>query len=58
MCCKDDDMNTVSKEQGYKKIPLSSKELKELSVKPKIEDGKLKFDQNKESHRYIMGEND
>ncbi|WP_170235978.1 hypothetical protein [Alkalibacillus haloalkaliphilus] len=51
-------MNTVSKEQGYKKIPLSSKELKELSVKPKIEDGKLKFDQNKESHRYIMGEND
>jgi hypothetical protein len=49
-------MQTLAKEQGYKGLSLSSKKLKEITIHPKIKDGKLLFDKNNKDHRYIVEE--
>ena len=50
------DMNTIPKEQGYKGLSLSSKKLTEVTVRPKVNDGKLLLKKKDKDHRYIMGE--
>lgn len=46
----------VMQEQGYKKLSLSSKSLKENTVSPKIKDGKVMLDKNNPKHRYLFEE--
>jgi len=47
---------TAKKEQSYKGLSLSSTKLKEITVRPKVKDGKLLFDKNNKNHRYIVDE--
>ncbi|OLN32575.1 hypothetical protein [Desulfosporosinus metallidurans] len=49
-------MPALTKEQVYKGISLSSKKLKEITIRPKVKDGKLLFDKNNKDHRYIVEE--
>jgi len=51
-----DMVETAKKEQSYKGISLSPKKLKEITVKPKVKDGKVLFDKNNKNHRYIVEE--
>ena len=51
-----ENMQTLAKEQGYKGLSLSSKKLKEITIHPKVKDGKLLFDKNNKDHRYIVEE--
>lgn len=53
----DEDMAKLLTIETYKKLNLSSDKLKEISITPKVKDGKLLFDRNKKEHRYIV-END
>jgi len=46
----------VMPEQGYEKLSLSSKRLKENTVSPKIRDGKVMLDKNNPKHRYLYEE--
>jgi len=46
----------AKKEQFYKGLSLPSKKLNEISVKPKVENGKVLLDKNNKDHRYIMEE--
>ncbi len=50
------DMPTVAKEEKNKGLFLSSKKLDEISVKPKVKNGKVLFDKNNKGHRYIVEE--
>jgi len=47
---------TAKKEQSYKGLSLSSKKLKEITIRPKVKDGKVLFDKNNKDHRYIVEE--
>ncbi len=47
---------TAKKERSYKGLSLSSKKLKEITVRPKVKDGKVLFDKNNKNHRYIVEE--
>lgn len=48
-------MPTIAdKEQSYKGLSLSPKKLNEITVKPKVKDGKLLLNKNNKDHRYIM----
>jgi hypothetical protein len=48
-------MSAVAKQQGYKKISISPKKKKEITVSPTtIKDGKLLLDKNNKDHRYIV----
>jgi len=47
---------TAKKEHSYKGLSLSSKKLKEITVRPKVKDGKVLFDKNNKDHRYIVEE--
>lgn len=50
-------LSAVAKEQGYKKLSLTPKQLEKATVKPlAIKDGKLLFDKNNKDHRYIVEE--
>jgi len=44
------------KEQFYKGLSLSSKKLNEISIKPKVGNGKVLLDKNNKDHRYVMDE--
>lgn len=46
----------TKKEQSYKELSLTPKKLSEITVKPKVKDGKLLFDKNNKDHRYIVEE--
>jgi hypothetical protein len=50
------EMPTVAKEEKNKGLSLSSKKLDEISVKPKVKNGKVLFDKNNQDHRYIVEE--
>lgn len=47
---------TAKKEQSYKGLSLSSKKLKEITIRPNVKDGKVLFDKNNKDHRYIVEE--
>lgn len=50
-----EEMSAIAKQQGYKKISLSPKKIKEITVSPTtIKDGKLLLDKNNKDHRYIV----
>ncbi|MDR3587681.1 MAG: hypothetical protein P4L59_20570 [Desulfosporosinus sp.] len=49
-------MQALAKEQVNKGLSLSSKKLKEITIRPKVKDGKLLFDKNNKDHRYIVEE--
>ena len=46
----------VKKEQSAKGLSLPPQKLNEITVKPKVKDGKLLLDNNNKDHRYIMEE--
>lgn len=50
------EMPALAKEQSYKGLSLSSKKLKEITIRPKIKGGKLLFDKSNKDHRYIVDE--
>lgn len=41
------------KENTYKGLTLSEKKLKEITISPKIKNGKVQLDKNDPAHRYI-----
>ncbi|HHY28630.1 MAG TPA: hypothetical protein GX523_18180 [Desulfitobacterium dehalogenans] len=50
-----ENLSAVAKEQGYKKLSLTPKQLEKATVQPiAIKDGKLLFDKNNKDHRYIV----
>lgn len=48
------DMGKVLENQGYKKLNISLDKIKEISVTPKVKDGKLIFNRENKNHRYII----
>lgn len=40
-------------ENKYKGLSLSEKKLKEITISPKIKNGKVQLDKNNPAHRYI-----
>lgn len=46
----------VKEKQENKGLSLSVRKLRGITVKPKVEDGKLLFNKNKKDHRYIVDE--
>lgn len=56
MCNKkgEGDMSKLIENETYKKLNLSKEKIDEISITPKIKDGKMLFDKNKESHQYIV----
>jgi hypothetical protein len=46
----------AKKEQSFKDLSLSPQKLNEITVKPKVKDGKLLLNKNNKDHRYIMEE--
>ncbi len=50
------DMPALEKKEEYKGLSLSSKKLNEISVRPKVKNGKLIFDKKNKDHRYIVDE--
>ncbi|MDD2373032.1 MAG: hypothetical protein WC109_02470 [Syntrophomonadaceae bacterium] len=52
-----EDMPAVAKkEELCRGLALSSKKLTEISVKPKIKNGKVLLDKKNKDHRYILDE--
>lgn len=50
-----EEMSAIAKQQGYKKISLSPKKIKGITISPTtIKDGKLLLDKNNKDHRYIV----
>jgi len=50
-----ENVSAVAKQQGYKKLSLPPKKIKEIIVTPTtIKEKKLLFDKNNEDHRYIV----
>lgn len=50
----DEDMAEMLSKETYKKLNLSEETIKDISVTPKVKDGKLLFDRNNKNHRYIV----
>lgn len=51
----DEDMAKIIENKcTYKKLDLGSVKVNEISVTPKVKDGKLMFDRKNKSHRYIV----
>lgn len=50
----DEDMAKVLEKNTYKKLSLSTSKIREISVTPKVKDGKLLFDRKNKDHRYIV----
>lgn len=46
----------VKKEQSKEGLSLSSKKLDQITVKPKVENGKVVLNKNNKDHRYLMEE--
>ncbi|MDD2621104.1 MAG: hypothetical protein PHC92_10600 [Syntrophomonadaceae bacterium] len=46
----------VKNEQSNKGLSLSSKQLYQTIVKPKVKNGKIVLDKNNKDHRYLMEE--
>jgi len=46
----------LKKEETYRGLALSSKKLSEISVKPKVQNGKVLFNKENKDHRYIVEE--
>jgi hypothetical protein len=44
---------TASKAKQYKKLSLSPEKLKEITVSPKIRNGKVMLDKDDPDHRYL-----
>ncbi|EHQ88633.1 hypothetical protein [Desulfosporosinus youngiae] len=40
-------------EKPYKGLSLSEKKLKDITISPKIKNGKIQLDKNNPDHRYI-----
>ncbi|ACL22014.1 hypothetical protein DesLBE_4627 [Desulfitobacterium sp. LBE] len=54
---EEETLSAVTKEQGYKKLSLTPKQLEKATVKPlAIKNGKLLFDKSNKDHRYIVEE--
>ena len=51
-----DKMQSLAKKEQHKGLSLSSKKLNEISVRPKVKNGKILFDKNNKDHRYIVEE--
>ena len=49
-------MPVLAKQQSYEGLFLSAEKLKEITVKPKVKDGKIFFDKKDQGHRYIVEE--
>jgi len=50
-----ENLSTVAKEQGYKKLSITPQKLQKITIKPvAIKNGKLLFDRNNKDHRYIV----
>lgn len=49
-----EDMSKLVRGGIYKKLTISKSKLEEITVTPKVKDGKLLFDQKSNSHRYIV----
>ncbi|MDD4049190.1 MAG: hypothetical protein PHI90_10350 [Clostridia bacterium] len=49
-------MPVLANKHSYEGLSLSSKKLKEITVKPKVKDGKILFDKKNKEHRYIVEE--
>jgi hypothetical protein len=49
-------MPSLAKEQVRKGLSLSSKKLREITIQPKVKNGKLLFNKNDKDHRYIVEE--
>ena len=46
--------STAKKEKNtYKGLSLSEEKLKEITISPKIKNGKVQLDKNNPNHRYI-----
>jgi len=43
-------------EEAYKGLSLSSKKIKDITVKPKVKNGKVLLDKKNKDHRYIVEE--
>lgn len=50
----DEDMTKVLENNTYKKLNLSASKIREISVTPKVKDGKLLFNRKNKDHRYIV----
>lgn len=52
---EDDQMPSLAKkgETTYKGLSLSEKKLKEVTISPKIKNGKVQLDKKDSAHRYI-----
>lgn len=50
----DEDMAKVLTNDTYKKLNLSTNKIREISVTPKVKDGKLLFNRKNKDHRYIV----
>lgn len=53
---RDEEMSKTLTSNVYKSLNLNPKKLKEITIKPKIKDGKLLFDRNNKDHQYIVEE--
>lgn len=49
-----ENMSKVFEDQTYRKLNISSGKIKEISVTPKMKDGKLILNRENKNHRYIM----
>ena len=49
-------MPLPAKKEQHKGLSLSSKKINEISVRPKVKNGKILFDKNNKDHRYIVEE--
>ncbi|NLB51860.1 MAG: hypothetical protein GX808_02850 [Syntrophomonadaceae bacterium] len=47
-------MPSLAKKEQHKGLSLSSKKMNEISVRPKVKNGKILFDKNNKDHRYIV----
>lgn len=50
----DEDMSKLLEKSTYKKLELSTIKIREISVTPKVKDGKLLFNRKNKDHRYIV----
>lgn len=53
---KGDNMAKALSSNVYKTLNLNPKTLKEITVRPKVKNGKLLFNRNNKEHRYIIEE--
>jgi len=47
-------MAKMATSETFKKLNLDPETVKNISVTPKVKDGKMLFDKNNKNHRYIV----